>query len=334
MKYCKECGFGCDDLARFCNICGYQFKIDAVKMDVADQAVEELDDEATTLLLEEAVEENVQRELDKLLADDTPEYYKREMLQNKQMIDDLMKQQQQLQMQLDTMKKQQWQQAELQQKQQNQLKEYKNQGTPQPIIIQPQNAGNHLRNKWALIAAIVCIISFVMGNFVVYKWHGNDIPYGIIEFCQRIKATGYYSNIAELMVIWMAAALPILAIGLTIVLVVSAFCAIPVVRLWVVIANIIGMFATFVYILMEGGGDYAIGFSFWCLAIGMGMGAYSCTKEVSKSGMQVANALDFNLKHMASEVPLERDKEWRCPKCDTRNSNEYKFCKTCGTSKS
>ena len=332
MKYCNECGFGCDDLARFCTICGHQFKIETEHKEVE----KEPDVEATTLLLDEPVVDNVQQELEKALEDNTPEYYKQEMLQNKQMIDDLMKQQQQLQMQLDTMKKQQWKQAELQQKQQNQLKEYRYQVVPQPVVV-PQASSNRLKNKWSLIGAIVCILSHIMGDFVVYDGYRSELNYGVIEFCQRVRVNGYYGDTAELIVVWITAMFPLLSVALIVVLAVSSFCEIPTVRLWLSIANIIGIVATFLFILMEGGGDYVMGVSFWCMIIGIGLGTYSCVKgdmeNSNKLAAKAANGPDFNIGLIASEVSLERGNEWRCPKCDTRNSKDYKFCKTCGTSR-
>ncbi len=336
MKYCEDCGFGCDDLARFCNICGYQFKIDAVEEAVSEEVEKELDDEATTLLLEEDVEENVQQELDKKLEDDAPEYYKQEMLQNKQMIDDLMKQQKQLQMQLDTMKKQQWKQAEQQQKQQNQLNQYNYQAYQQRVYTaQPQAEGTKVRNMWSFISAIVCLLPFFISNFAKEGAKYYNVSYGFAEFCgEAIDYLTYGSEDSITGVI--SRMLPLLVIGLVVVLIICGYKPMPKLRGWTVVANIVAIITMFFYVKAEGFRDVSFGISFWILIIGVGMATYSCWTDEPEPKSQMGYGVggsSYNLSLLAAETPIERSLEWRCPKCDSRNSMDYKFCKTCSTSR-
>ncbi len=348
MKYCIECGYECSDDAKFCGLCGYAFEVvPEIPVDVAEPEVESSDKEAEAVVDVQMTAEatiadkltntvEATKELDENY-ENNQENYKEQMLQYKQTVDELTKQQRQLQHQLQTMQKQQWNQAEQQQKQQKLINHYRYQASQQQMMAQTQRRGAYVRNIWSLIAAIICMISFFINDFVKVEMIYYETSYGLMDFCGKgLDFVGYSK---ESLATWIISMLPLLVIVLVIVLIVGGYRAVHGIRGWIVVANIIAIITTFFYVKVEGYKDSTFGISFWILAVGIGLATYSCwTDEPEKYSQTGTLGYDvdgptYNLSLLAADTSLELKQEWRCPKCDSKNPIDYKYCKTCSTSR-
>ena len=92
--------------------------------------------------------------------------------------------------------------------------------------------------------------------------------------------------------------------------------------------------------LFRSGSSTTFGISFWLLALGIFMAAYSCctgdykvdtyTGEPSYEEIQGSA---YSLSMLAADSSMELKQEWRCPKCDAKNNIDYKYCRICSTAR-
>ncbi len=374
MKYCEDCGYECSDDAKFCGLCGFAFgemSVDAEELEKAEEHEEsekieqsmeadklvEADEEKTEeekteeekteeenpkeeiglVETEEDTTETVENEEAEEPAEpDTKEYYKQQMLQNKKMIDDLMEQQRQMKLQMQTMQQQQWNQTQQQQRQQKMINYYNNQISEQRMLAQTQSKGIAIRNIWSLVAAVVCLLPFFINSFIKFNSKYYDGRCGFVEYCREVTY-GSVDSFSE----WITSMLPIFVLVLIVILIIGAYKAVHKVRGWVVIINIIAIIVTFFYVNAEESSSTSFGISFWILALGIGLAAYSCctdntevdirTRALSYDDMQ---GPAYSLSMLAADSSLELKQEWRCPKCDSKNPIDYRYCKTCSTARS
>ncbi len=365
MKYCAECGYQCSDNANFCGLCGFSFSemsLEAVVTETLEETqmaedAEELEEvNASNQVEEEPVEEEPDKTEEKIEDDeeesdqveeaekseeivepDTKEYYKQQVLKNEKMIDDLKAQQQQMQLQMKTMQQQQWNQTQQQQRQQKMISYYNNQISQQRMQAQVKSKGVAIRNIWSLVAAVVCLLPFFISGFINHNLKYYNGTCGLVEYCRDVAdEISYSSNVTVSE--WITAMLPITVLVLVVILIIGTYMPVYRVRGWVVIVNIISIIVTFFYVKSEESYYTTFGISFWILTMGIGLAAYSCCTDNHEVGINVGEinyddiqGASYNLSMLAADSSMELKQEWRCPKCDSKNLIDYKYCRICST---
>ncbi|MBE5954138.1 MAG: hypothetical protein E7257_08295 [Lachnospiraceae bacterium] len=198
-------------------------------------------------------------------------------------------------------------------KQQMQANNFYNQNTVQ----QPQQPVSTLcvKNIMAMIAAVVCFIPFAMDEFAYIGVYSYKRTFGFIEFCQLFGDPSYCTSLPEKMVACIIYILPLLIFTSFVLLVISAFMPIIKPKRYLIIASILDTLIMVVYSSGESGGLSFKG-AFVVLIMGLVLAVISCVWDKPESHSRVVYNGD-----------------WRCPKCDTRNSAEQKVCKACRVSR-
>lgn len=245
-------------------------------------------------------------------------YMNQQMMQQQQMMNQMMQQQQQL------MKSNQELAKKNQQLQVANGANYSG-GEIKPIRI---------RNKMSIIAGVVSLLTFFVGNFIsATEWREG---YTLSEYSDLIK--DWYPNLEglEKILCWFSSLLPIFLAFLIIVSFIGGFIAVNGFREWAIGLTIASTVSTFLYLFDDGVGKaFSMISTAWIFLIGGIIVAHisidtdiSLPKEVPtrKLGDGVSDCkLDL------SSISSTKVGEWRCPKCDTKNTGSS--CKTCGTSR-
>lgn len=325
MKQCGNCGSMVADNAMYCGVCGVMLG--------ENQAAEQ--------------EQNVQQ------------------YQNKQQPEIVQHQNQQLRNRQQPEAEQQWQTMQYQQSQElqqyrNQQQQYMNQqlveqqrmintmleqqqhmqqkltqNQPQQYIYVPTKVKTELsiRNGFAIVAAIVCLISLFSGIL---------LDTSIIDIGSACGKLVEYAEGGEKATLIMVMLMPWIVGGLAVTLLISAFTpALNVLKEILEGVHLICFLCLFGVIVelfphIEFG-DFEMGF--WILIVGFVMAMISNHTDLGPKDTSVyaprrviGNGVsDANARSVADMAQDGKNAAWICPKCDTRNTGAV--CKVCGTTK-
>ncbi len=187
----------------------------------------------------------------------------------------------------------------------------------QNFMQQPKPVTNtfRIKNIVALIAAVVCSIPFFAELFACFEAYGYEVSYTFLELCKLYGDLSYCTSFGEKMVACVVAVLPLLVAVLVVVLVISVFNPIIKAKRYLVTACILATITMSIFVSGESGGLVFKG-AYISMLVGLIMAAISCVWDKPEPHSRVVYT-----------------GEWRCPKCDTRNSAEQKVCKACRVSR-
>lgn len=228
-----------------------------------------------------------------------PQMDYQQMMQQQQLINQMMQQQQQLMMQNQKL------QSDLQRK---------STGTQPSFKIQ-------VKDKYSLIAALICFLTFVVGNFIKPTMWSDG--YNLMEFSDEIEE--WYSHMEDLQrfYTWFSSLLPFFLISLIIACLIGGFMY---VRTFKIVSLILTAVSTFVIFsqLFDNGAVKYIGGSWLFLIVGMFFALVSIPpKEVPKLELKGVDNYIYENNKKKTNTAI-----WRCEKCGTKCVGDT--CKTCG----
>lgn len=319
MKQCGNCGSMVADNAMYCGVCGVMLgenqaaeqnqNVQQYQNKQQPEIVQQHQQQPETEQQWQTMQYQQSQELQQY-RNQQQQYMNQQLVEQQRMINTMLEQQQHMQQKLAQSQQQQY-------------------------IYVPTKVQTDLsiRNGFAIVAAIVCLISLFSGILL----DTNIIDIG--SACGKLVE---YAEGGEKAALIMVVLMPWIVGGLAVTLLVSAFTpALNVLAELLMGAHLFGFFCLFGVIVelfphIEFG-DFEIGF--WFLIAGFVMAIISHYTDSGPKDTSVyaprrviGNGVsDSNARSVADMAQDGNNAAWICPKCDTRNTGAV--CKVCGTTK-
>lgn len=178
-----------------------------------------------------------------------------------------------------------------------------------------------IRNIWAIISGIVLLFCIIGTNFIRVIDYGDwTKTFSLSEFCTRLNGNVNkdYAFVGKI-----AGGLYYLTIASLIVIGISAFVDVKKYKIIVISITLLSLFATLILVFGKGtyiGDEYSLGTDCILLIVGVVLAIKSCFADKATQHS-----------YITSQNTGLYEYEWRCSKCDTKNTSS--ICKVCGTPK-
>lgn len=196
--------------------------------------------------------------------------------------------------------------------------------------------GIRIRNKMSLIAAIVCMLSFFVGNFIfVSEWHETK-GYSLGEFSKLIEDWPSHLEGFTKILCWFSSLLSVFLVSLIIISFIGAFANVNDFREWAIGLTIASIVCTILWMFDDIGFEFIsrLGTSWLFLIAGIVLAIISKDTDASFEKVvprrELGNGVSDSKLDLSS-INRTNVGEWRCPSCDTKNNGST--CKVCGISR-
>lgn len=317
MYQCTICNNTYDKKVHFCSTCG----ADATKLiEIPDNQQSDISSEdATSVLTSPAplqsgsqFNPNAQEQAE----------MQRLIQYQQQTINQMMAQQQQISSQ---MMAQQQQMSNQMMAQQQQTKN----NNSVPVQAPP---AFRIKNIYSLVAGIITLVAYLTSSFIIYYdgWFYDEEKYSIADWCSLMRLFAKDTHDHPLIYMIMSS-LNILTIATIIVLLLEAFIDVSSFRSWILTLETAVFVITF--LMFKSVSDACrLSSSFYILLAGIIVGLISASHSSSEKHYiyrPLGNGVsDSSLNLSAVTNGYNGKGEWRCLKCDTKNTGSV--CKFCG----
>lgn len=190
-----------------------------------------------------------------------------------------------------------------------------------------------IKNIYSLVAGIITLVAYLGSNFIINsEWDYYEKTCSVADWCSQMSIVArHIDDTVEKLPYALSSALNVLTIAAIIVLLVGAFTNVGSIRSLIIGLDIISLVTT-IFIIFDNNGDISFSTSFYIMVVGLIVGIISASHSSSEKHYvyrPLGNGVSDSSLNLSAVMNGYNDKgEWRCLKCDTKNTGSV--CKFCG----